>query len=373
MLESVAVGCDLATLQHWHRTLLKGQQLKFNAKKAVIAAAAGSPTPDWRAKIEWLEAQGYIGDEKVCDSASRQADALQRVTWLIQREYPVGHGVGSIAAAKGDVALLEHLLSEGWPLPSPAMAFSAAQQGRLEVLQLLHRHNYDFRDPFAMAEMARMGNVQGMAQLLEWAGDDNVAGWCDGWRANVVTGVLRSGSVEMLTWLTERGGGRWEGMAAWAAADSGCEEAMEWLEAHGFPFKEAPVAGNPYTASAQRGDLATLRCLRRLGCPWGPVGVTSTACVRGNSPLPVLRCLLEGGCPVDWEAAVAALPPACNPAMREWVLQQQRLAEQGQKQAEEEQQQPVVVGAEGMGPPAGGMVVLPGKRLRGLREGLGNA
>ena len=64
--------------------------------------------------------------------------------------------------------------------------------------------------------------------------------------------------------------------------------------------------GQLYTVAAFNCDLAMLRALRRLGCPWGSRGEVFTR-VAGQicSPVAVLSWLLEAGCPVDWDAAEA--------------------------------------------------------------------
>ncbi len=56
-----------------------------------------------------------------------------------------------------------------------------------------------------------------------------------------------------------------------------------------------------YCKACGNGDMATLRCLRRLGCPWG---CTSTFnCVIPHADLEALRCMVAEGCPVDWHKA----------------------------------------------------------------------
>ena len=61
-----------------------------------------------------------------------------------------------------------------------------------------------------------------------------------------------------------------------------------------------------YNAAAANNDLAMLRCLRRLGCPWGPDRGTFTNLAWCEYEFPVLRWLVEAGYPVDWDAAVKA-------------------------------------------------------------------
>ncbi|KXZ45950.1 hypothetical protein GPECTOR_49g534 [Gonium pectorale] len=67
------------------------------------------PSPDWQAKVEWLEAQGLA---KSCDAFSKavkRPDAPERFAWLMQQGYPMQTHGGSdngsplvAAAAAGD-------------------------------------------------------------------------------------------------------------------------------------------------------------------------------------------------------------------------------------------------------------------------------
>ncbi|KXZ51397.1 hypothetical protein GPECTOR_12g359 [Gonium pectorale] len=60
--------------------------------------------------------------------------------------------------------------------------------------------------------------------------------------------------------------------------------------------------GRPFRVAARNGDLAALRCLARLGCPWGAASGDQSVfdfCLADKMPLPVLRLLVELGCPVD--------------------------------------------------------------------------
>ncbi len=86
-------------------------------------------------------------------------------------------------------------------------------------------------------------------------------------------------------------------------AGSGCEALVEWLQRHGCALPEDTVA--LLLEPAKRGDLATLRCLRRLGVPW-PRGLLPEA-VRRDCPLPMLRWLVAEGVPVDAARSQRAL------------------------------------------------------------------
>ncbi|KXZ40889.1 hypothetical protein GPECTOR_1495g674 [Gonium pectorale] len=227
----VVHGCDLATLQRqWGNWgLLKGQ-----TKAAALRAAAGSPTPDWAAKVEWLEAQGCPRDHKPAAAAAIcPNDAAARLAWLRGRGYPLDGRLVCSAARVGNLAAVQYLLSE-------------------------------------------LGALDGGL-------------YC-----------AASGSVELLAWLVDHGCGEWSCDASTSAAESGCEEALEWVVAQGCPVKDD---GSPYLNACRNGDLATVRLLRRLEVPWGPAGRVVLEAAR-VAPLPLLRWLLEEGCPVgDYEAA----------------------------------------------------------------------
>ncbi|GFR46870.1 hypothetical protein Agub_g8511, partial [Astrephomene gubernaculifera] len=116
-----------------------------------------------------------------------------------------------------------------------------------------------------------------------------------------------SGNLELLRWLAARAAdcGAWSAAVFSRAAHAGCEEVLEWLAGQGCPIAQGEQ-GRGYYLAAVRGDLATLRCLKRLGYPWGRYGRVFTSSVRQPAPLAALQCLLEEGCPVDWGQAVAA-------------------------------------------------------------------
>ena len=78
------------------------------------------------------------------------------------------------------------------------------------------------------------------------------------------------------------------------------------------PKPRLQVGSWQYPSAAANGDLAMLRALRRLGCPWGSRGEVFTKVVGCSSPVAVLSWLLEAGCPVDWDAAVARAGRRCD-------------------------------------------------------------
>ncbi|KXZ49604.1 hypothetical protein GPECTOR_20g460 [Gonium pectorale] len=106
--------------------------------------------------------------------------------------------------------------------------------------------------------------------------------------------AAHSGNVELMVWLRERGCMTNGAFALWCVAGSGCEAALEWLvEECGCPLEDADDA---YHRPCVNGDLAMLRCLRRLGVPADKVGVYL---VRAPLTTAMLRWLLEEGFPLD--------------------------------------------------------------------------
>ncbi|PNG99619.1 Ankyrin repeat domain-containing protein, partial [Tetrabaena socialis] len=257
---AAAAGCDLPTLQRLHRTHLT-EPLLYVAKESAMAAAAGSLTADWRAKVEWLEGQGFPRTVEACAEAVKQPDWRGRLEWLQQRGYPLNGYVAEAAARVGVVDVLQYVLDSGVALGTGAasVAFVAAQKGHLAVLQALPVRGFDGVAATAAAA-AGGGHLPVVAWLVEALGADKVLS------AGVFASAAGSGNMELLAWLHDRGC-PWDPEAFAYAAHTGCEEQLEWLAARGCPMGED---GEPYARAAGNDDLATLRCLQRLGCPLGP-------------------------------------------------------------------------------------------------------
>ncbi|KXZ47191.1 hypothetical protein GPECTOR_37g197 [Gonium pectorale] len=162
-------------------------------------------------------------------------------------------------------------------------------------------------------EAASNGHLPVLAWLVETFGAGAVRMGPD-----LLVAAAESGSVQLMAWLRERGCG-WDASAITAAADSGCEEAVEWLVVQGCPVQGN---GDPYSCACFNGDLAMAAVLRRLGAPWGPAGAVAVPSARG-APLPLLRWLLEEGCPVgDFSAAQRAAAKRANGRGEAlWLLQ----------------------------------------------------
>ncbi|KXZ46886.1 hypothetical protein GPECTOR_39g380 [Gonium pectorale] len=334
--EGVACGCGLATLQR----LLPGlEPLCSHYMERVLSAAARSSTRDWTAKVEWLVAQGCPRSSAATEAVAGRPDAAERLAWLRDRGFPVGWGAVEAAAERGNLEVLRRLLAEV-TVPSHGrnmVASGAAGGGRLAVLQLLHGAGWLLDAPCtaqaAAKAAAKAGQLHVLAwlvetrsvQLLAWlvetlgaeavqldssmfrcavqAGSVQLLAWLVETRgaeavqldSSVFTCAAQAGSVQMMAWLRERGCA-WSESAYSAAAEGGCEAALEWLAERGCPM---PADGDPYCKACVNGDLAVARCLRRLGVPWGPDGRVYRYASEWDAPEPMLRWLLEAGCPVD--------------------------------------------------------------------------
>ncbi|KAG2487682.1 hypothetical protein HYH03_013682 [Edaphochlamys debaryana] len=305
-------------------------------KGCVLAAAAGSCTPDYRSKLTWLTDTYGGPDWGLCEAAAARPDAAERLGWLEAGGHRPGPGALAAAAAAGNLAAVEVLLygtvggggggegggggGEGPRRPEwgartvEAAARRAAEGGHVGVLAALHRAAPGGVVPAAALPAAA---AAGQAAALAWAAEASGLGPAV-FDAAVLRAVAREASVGFLSWVAAAvaaggGGGEagapargppWDGRVFAAAAAGGCEESLAWLVERG-----CPVTPDAYVAAGRNGDLATMRCLRRLGVPYDASGTTFVRCVLSDGeacPLPALAWLLEAGCPVDWDAALAA-------------------------------------------------------------------
>ncbi|GLC38684.1 hypothetical protein PLESTB_000590000 [Pleodorina starrii] len=352
LLRAAAAGLNLEALQRLRQHLLAGHHqpqpqqqqgqdgeeeedevqsaavLDAHQKARVLGAAAGSPTPDWRAKVKWLEGLGYPRTEHAVKAAASFAsrnnaddddDSIGRLQWLCDRGYPPTSAAAEPALKHGSVAVL-HLLVERGVVPpgrGSRAQMHAAHKGHVAVLQYLLAHG-DRPSPSTVSINAADG---GQLHVVAWAVEAlNVT---PNNNPDLLDRAASSGNMQLLTWLQERGW-TWGPEAVFDAAEGGCEEALEWLVLEqGCPL---PADGRPYSAATPHGDLAMVRCLHRLGCPWGPNQIVKS--IRLQAPIPMLRCLVELGCPIDWEAAHAAArrqsPGEYRTALMEWLGQERR-------------------------------------------------
>ncbi|KXZ46060.1 hypothetical protein GPECTOR_47g335 [Gonium pectorale] len=188
----------------------------------------------------------------------------------------------------GWAAKVEWLEAQGCTYSPDAAVYAAVQPDHGEALTRL-----------TWLLEKRHGHLHVLAWLLDTLGPAAVV-----LNAELFAAAAKSGNMELLAWLRQRGCA-WDFGAYSGAAEAGWVAALEWLAEQGCPMEES---GQPYINACRNGDLATLRCLRRLGVPWGPDdGSVFLAAAKGHThmgaaQLPLLRWLLEEGCPVDNEA-----------------------------------------------------------------------
>ncbi|GLC45679.1 hypothetical protein PLESTB_001317400 [Pleodorina starrii] len=331
LLGAAAEYLLLAALQRLWQQLMAGrhgsnlqqqlEQLKQAHQGDILAAAACSLTPDWQAKVEWLEGLGYPRKARACTAAvlADNGDAGgARLQWLRGRGYPLKADVANAAVYSGNLAALRFLVEQAGVRPTCDQLdmAEAARQGHLAVLQYLHASGLPVNTRSVAEEAARAGHLP----LVAWAVEDLGVAPADG-AANLLDCTAASGNLELLNWLHVRG---------WAlgrraipnGVESGCEEALEWLVERGCPF---PLDGGAYLGAADNGDLAMLRCLHRLGCPWRPPGKLLADCIRSVVSVAVLQCLLDLGCPgMDWDAAVKSLEGRAQ--LQPWESRERRAA-----------------------------------------------
>ncbi|KXZ42200.1 hypothetical protein GPECTOR_184g269 [Gonium pectorale] len=302
LLIGVAHGCDLAALQRaWLRF---GPDLSPDQKADVLSSAAGSPTPDWAAKVEWLEAHGAPRNEHAAAEAAAlpgvDGGVLARLALLRGRGYPIDDVAVTCAACGGNAPALQYLLAvvPAGIIDYAAAARNAAHGGHLASLQALHAAGWHVHpdQPTLLEASAVWAARGGHLHVLAWLEEVQLLPLHSG----VSNAAAGSGSVEVLAWLAARGC-LTDYHAYSEAVYAGCEAALEWLVEQGCPMEDR---GYPYVNACSNGDMAMARCLRRLGVPWGSEGrvfyaAAVAAAEESIDPLPLLRWMLQEGCPVD--------------------------------------------------------------------------
>ncbi|KXZ43750.1 hypothetical protein GPECTOR_81g200 [Gonium pectorale] len=401
LLEAAAEGCNLATLRSLHLRY-HGVHLPQSDPSGVLSSAAGSPTADWQAKVRWAESQlppGVSTGPDACAAAVACPDAELRLAWLLRHGYSANEKAAYAALCAGNAAALELLLARGLR-PGRRAIEQATCLGRLEALKKLHEHGC----PLVADDVSSAAAEHGHLPVLVWAVEElgallqdrqlaeAAAKKCDMealqwlWQRGcplnaykVALAAAEGGNLPVLVWAVEELGAQPTSKAFMEmAASSGCVKLMAWLREHGCPWDEnlfrrtasagceaalewlvergcpMPTDGGPYVAAARNNDLATLSCLARLGCPWGPAsgaGAVFETCIHSWRPLPVLRCLFELGCPVTAEDCfrlapqasaevhrwLVALARAETARWREWQQQQERLVPEEQRKRQREE------------------------------------
>ncbi|GLC61125.1 hypothetical protein PLESTB_001720600 [Pleodorina starrii] len=354
LLMSAVYGFELSALQRLFDFRLGSmvvdeyEEFKEDSGWHLVAAAIASPGSDWRAKLEWLDAEGIHMQEGGLEQfmwldmldwepLPKLVDAVERVVLLREQRLMAPRataGLCSSAIAVSSLPVVQLLLSAEGALGSDDdMVAAAAEVGNVDVLLQLLATGLPMTLN-AAKRAARRGHLHVLQRLL-LEGPDAVGPAAAAAAAEVLQAALQdpglmkcgaeSGSLEMVVWLRERGC-PWDADAFEGAADSGNAAMLEWMAAQGCPMGST---GEAYLKAGRNGDFATLRCLRRLGCPWGPDSSTFNRAIYNggnnnerNAPycsLPVLSWLVTEGCPVNWHEARVMAALREDEEVRAWV------------------------------------------------------
>ncbi|GLC40940.1 hypothetical protein PLESTB_000964500 [Pleodorina starrii] len=338
LLSAAVHGFELPALQRLHTTLqqhsglLRSSDLEDDSLLHTLLAALNSSTSDWRDKVRWLhQEQGVRLQRLNMDRADLHlwgittlcGDAVERAQVLLQLTHGDGQAMVvmavGVAIRAGDLQLLQSLRHRvpGW-LRDFKAAELAAEMGQLELLRQMAAWGWRVAGREAVLAAVRAGHLA----VLQWLVGPEAGG---GGRAALSSGAhdlmdeaAARGRVEVLEWMRAQGCS-FNGESIFAAAASyGNVALLERLAGWGCLLEDRPALGAPraatgktYARASHKGDLATLRCRRRLGYPWGPTRFGAFAQAVWSDPGPTwdfsslaaLRWLLAEGCPVDWKEA----------------------------------------------------------------------
>ncbi|KAG2486028.1 hypothetical protein HYH03_015236 [Edaphochlamys debaryana] len=263
--------------------------------QCALHSALRSPTPDWRAKADWLTSLG-ARPRPFSYHWAREGpsgpQAVERFEWLLARGCDPGipdlHLTGSalepaIDEGKGHERVLPLLQQAGYPLHRNLLLLAAASGGQVEALQWVE-------DNLPEDPAVPYGGWPGRT-MPAYGSCFVFQPYCTPFAA-----AAYSGSVDAMRWL--RAGGRGHAMeaVAWVAAvQSGCGAALEVLTELGCPM---PTDGSPYAAAIELGEWTLLG---RLGVPLGPDrGAKLMAAALEKAPVATLQWLVAAGCTADW-------------------------------------------------------------------------
>ncbi|EFJ43950.1 hypothetical protein VOLCADRAFT_95893 [Volvox carteri f. nagariensis] len=326
LMAAAAEGCDLNAFQKLHDVWLGGftgllratrHQLYGPKQSAVLVAAASSPSPDWRAKVEWLEAKRYPRSPEVAAAAASLPDGRDRLRWLQERGYPMGLFNSETfrkAGRAGNFPLVQYLLQEFvlYNFTRDA-AEAAAEAGQLDFLKALHALCQ--LDSEASRSLALYACRSGHQAVVAWAVQElqyDASG-----DPEALSAAAESGNVALMAWIWARSQLS-SGKCMEGAVKSGCREALQWMEEHGLLMKGD--LGTMYYIAARNGDLATLRWIRGRLPGTLPEGLISR-CVHTSCPPSAIRWLVELDDQPDWLTAELGAALHC---VHSW-LQLQRI------------------------------------------------
>ncbi len=372
-LLELALQGGVPTGELWSRVVdveARGLPLAQALGKGHVAVAdwlvdeAGYPLPQQEqdedlAHVMELENQ-QEAEQELLWKAAAWGGSVDTLRWLILRGVPVcpdalsmavrgGHleavrflhevcGVGLEdcdlleAAGSRSVPTAQWLLQAGCHM-DPEAYLAAAREGDVAMIRWLA---LDAKCPWSQSTVAdilgiwayKAGNstdgLKEAVRLLLEAGCPCSTSYV------AINGAARTGRLPLLRYLHEE-----LGMGFWPytlteAAGGGCEEVLEWLVGAGYGAGEGRGGSEAYVAAASHGDMATLRCLRRLGVPWDE-RVVMLAVEYCCTPTSAVQWLVEQGAPVNREAVERANENARNKERwkecAEWLADRMKTAQ----------------------------------------------
>ncbi|KAG2499253.1 hypothetical protein HYH03_002832 [Edaphochlamys debaryana] len=311
--QGVISGCEMAAVP-WLWELVLPAMMRpqgpdglaplDSVKNGMLAAAIGSPTPDWEAKVEVLLAKGaaLVGP---CVIAKLPSDkVVPRLRWAKER----GLDPACVMSLPNAVALknldaIRWWLGEGVrDLPNELLTGSSLCYTALSTAQLLIEEG--LVEPIPRVVMAAIGTGKRGLPLLRWLvekyGREILSQGAEGEDRWSMEDVKYGKSAQVMRFLSELGlMGPFEGEDPdmWRVmAREGAEADLEWMAEVGWP---RPVDGSPLEIAAHQGDIRTVKVLHRLGLAWGPPkGNVFAAAVKAGVDASALRWMVDSGCPV---------------------------------------------------------------------------
>ncbi len=266
--------------------------------------------------ISWLLGRGVPAHEAAVEGAA-YAGNLEAVQFLHATcGVPLTAGAFKYAAGSRSVPTATWLLQAGCPMGPVAYRYAAEQGDADMVLWLAQVARCPWDEGTTSTVVSRWPDGAGNAARLLPAvralveagcppGAVLEAGGVQGHDSAALDAAVRRGHLPLAHYLHEELGVGFGPDTLAEAAQGGCEPMLEWLVGAGC----GPGTGYPYAKAADRGDMATLRCLHRLGVPLGDEGWWRKLNML-FVPLAAVRWLVERGAPWDDEGARGILTHA---------------------------------------------------------------
>ncbi len=319
-------------LRRWHRTLAAVLLHRHVAVADWLVDVAGCPLPQqeqrWELEFIWMYA-GWSG-------------SMQPISWLLGRGVPLQEAAILGAGHSGNLEAVQLLHARyGLPLTAELFTYAAESRSMPTATWLLQ-----MGCPMG-PEAYRRAALQGDADMVLWLAQTAMCPWNEGTASSVISmwregaessssllptvralveagcpqggvqgqgpaggggmqrhgsaaldAAVRRGHLPLAHYLHEELGVGFGPNTLAEAAQGGCEPVLEWLVGAGC----GPGTGYPYVKAADHGDLATLRCLHRMGVPLGDAGWWRQLNAF-SVPLAAVRWLVERGAPWDEEGA----------------------------------------------------------------------